>query len=111
MPAHPLSSATISFRLVSVPVKLFSSAESKASISFNWLHKDDNARLKQKYVCSKDDKEVPNEDRIKGYEFAKNQYVTFTTEELKNLEEKSTGSIDIKEFVPFEKVDRIYLDK
>ena len=102
----------MSFGLVSVPVKLFSAGESSAAISFNWLHKKDGARLKQQYVCSKDGEKVENDDRVKGYEFSKGQYVLFTTEELKALEEpRGTGAIDIMEFLPAKEVDRIYVDK
>jgi DNA end-binding protein Ku len=111
MPAHSIGSATISFGLVSVPIKMFSAGESAAAISFNWLHKGDGARLKQQYVCSKDGEKVEKEDMIKGYEFAKGRYVQFTPDELKALEEKGTGSINITEFVDAETVDRIYMDK
>jgi len=112
MSAHSIGSATVSFGLVSVPVKMFSTGESSAAISFNWLHKKDGARLKQQYVCSKDGERVENEDRVKGYEFTKGQYVLFTTEELKALEEpKGTGAIDITEFLPADQVDRIFMDK
>lgn len=112
MPARSTGTATISFGLVSVPVHVYSSAESKASISFNMLHKKCGTRVKQQYVCPKDNNEiVPRDDMVKGYEFAKDQYVTFTPDELKALEEKATGTIDIIEFVPLAKVDREYLDK
>ena len=112
MSAHSIGSATVSFGLVSVPVKLFSAGESSANISFNWLHKKDGARLKQQYVCSKDGEKVEKEDMIKGYEFTKGQYVLFTTEELKTLEEPpGTGAIEITEFLPADQVDRIYTDK
>ncbi|MGH7672253.1 MAG: Ku protein [Gemmatimonadales bacterium] len=112
MSAHSIGSATVSFGLVSVPVRLFSSGESSAAISFNWLHKKDGARLKQQYVCSKDGEKVENDDRVKGYEFTKGQYVLFTTEELKALEEpKGTGAIEIMEFLPADQVDRIYMDR
>ncbi|HUL02332.1 MAG TPA: Ku protein [Gemmatimonadales bacterium] len=112
MSAHSIGSATVSFGLVSVPVRLFSSGESSAAISFNWLHKKDGARLKQQYVCSKDGEKVENEDRVKGYEFTKGQYVLFTADELKALDEpKGTGAIDIHEFLPADQVDRIYMDK
>lgn len=111
MPAHAIGSATISFGLVSVPIKMFSAGESSAAISFNWLHKKDGARLKQQYVCSKDGEKVEKEDMIKGYEFAKGQYVLFTPDELKALEERATGSIDITEFVDADTVDRMYMDK
>lgn len=111
MPAHSIGSATISFGLVSVPIKMFSAGESSAAISFNWLHKKDGARLKQQYVCSKDGEKVEKEDMVKGYEFSKGQYVQFTPEELKALEEKGTNSINIQEFVDAETVDRMYMDK
>ena len=112
MSAHSIGSATVSFGLVSVPVKLFSAGESSANISFNWLHKKDGARLKQQYVCSKDGEKVEKEEMIKGYEFTKGQYVLFTPEELKTLEEpRGTGAIEITEFLPADQVDRIYMDK
>ena len=111
MAAHSIGSATVSFGLVSVPVQLYAAGESKANITFNWLHKKDGARLKQQYVCAKDGEKVERDDMIKGYEFSKGQYVTFTPDELKALEERATGAIDIVEFLPAEKVDRIYLDR
>lgn len=111
MSAHPIGSATLSFGLVSVPVKMFSTGESAAAISFNWLHKKDGARLKQQYVCSKDGDKVEKDEMVKGYEFTKGQYVIFTPEELKALEEKATGAIDVAEFVPAKLVDRLYLEK
>jgi DNA end-binding protein Ku len=112
MSAHSIGSATVSFGLVSVPVKMFSAGESSANISFNWLHKKDGSRLKQQYVCSKDGEKVEKDDMIKGYEFTKGQYVLFTTDELKKLEEpRGTGAIEITEFLPADQVDRIYVDK
>ena len=111
MPAHALGSATISFGLVSVPIKLFSTSESKASVSFNWLHTKCGSRLKQQYWCPKDEETVGKDEMIKGYEFSKGQYVTFAPEELKALDEKATNSIDISTFVPLAAVDRIYLER
>jgi DNA end-binding protein Ku len=111
MPAHSIGSATLSFGLVSVPVKMFSTGESSAAVSFNWLHKKDGARLKQQYVCSKDGEKVEKDEMIKGYEFEKGRYVQFTTDELKTLDEKGTGAIDVQEFVPAKEVDRLYLEK
>ena len=111
MSAHSIGSATVSFGLVSVPVKMFSAGESSANISFNWLHKKDGSRLKQQYVCSKDGEKVERDEMIKGYEFSKGQYVTFTPDELKALEERATGAIDIVEFLPANQVDRIWLDR
>jgi DNA end-binding protein Ku len=111
MPARTIGTATISFGLVSVPVNLYSSSESKTSISFNMLHKKCGSRLKQQYTCPKDNEVVTRDDTVKGYEFAKDQYVVLSTEEVKALEEKATGMIDVVEFVPLAKVDREYVDK
>jgi DNA end-binding protein Ku len=111
MPPRSISTATISFGLVSVPVQLYSASESAATISFNMLHKSCGTRLKQQYICPKDDVVVEKDDIAKGYEFSKGQYVLFTPEEIKALDEKATNSIDIAEFVPLTAVDRIYLEK
>jgi len=111
MSARPISSATLSFGLVSVPVKLYSTSESAVSVSFNWLHKKCGSRLKQQYVCPQDGEKVERDDMIKGYEFSKGQYVMFSPEDLKALEQKATESIDIAEFVPAEQVGRVFMDK
>jgi DNA end-binding protein Ku len=111
MAARSIGSATISFGLVSVPVNLYSSSESSASVSFNMLHTTCGSRLKQQYICSKEGTVVEKDEIGKGYEFSKGQYVLFSGEELKALDEKATNAIDIAEFVPLAAVDRIYLDK
>jgi DNA end-binding protein Ku len=111
MAAHSIGSATVAFGLVSVPVQLYAAGESKAAISFNLLHKKDGARVKQQWVCSKDGEKVERSEMIKGYEFQKGQYVTFTPEELEALEEHGTGAIEIKEFLPAAQVDRIWLER
>jgi DNA end-binding protein Ku len=111
MPPRPIASANISFGLVSVPVSLYSASESAANISFNMLHKKCGTRLKQQYICPKEDVVVEKDDIAKGYEISKGHYVIFTPEEIKALDEKATNSIDIAEFVPLSAVDRIYLDK
>lgn len=111
MPPRPIASANISFGLVSVPVSLYSASESSANVSFNMLHKKCGTRLKQQYICPREDVVVEKDDIAKGYEISKGHYVTFTPEEIKALDEKATNSIDIAEFVPLSAVDRIYLDK
>jgi len=111
MPARAIASGTISFGLVSIPVKLFSASQPQSAISFNLLHKKCGSRLKQQYICSSDGEKVEREDMIKGFEFSKDKYVQFTAEELKAIEEKSTQSIEISEFIPIEKIDPIYYDK
>jgi DNA end-binding protein Ku len=111
MAARPIASITISFGLVSIPVKLFSATEASRAISFNLLHKACGSRLRQQYFCAKEDVPVSREDMVKGYEFTKDQYVVFTPEELKALEEAGTQAADITEFVPIESVDPIFFDK
>ncbi len=111
MAAHSIGSATVSFGLVSVPVQMYAAGESKAAISFNLLHSKDGSRLKQQYICAKDGEKVERSDMVKGYEFQKGQYVIFTPEELKALEERGTGAIEIKEFLPAQQVDRIWLER
>jgi DNA end-binding protein Ku len=92
-------------------VKLFAATQASASVSFNLLHKKCSSRLKQQYICPTDNEIVSRDDMVKGYEFAKDQYVTFTPDELKSLEEKATGSIDIAEFVPLAAIDPVYFDR
>lgn len=111
MTARAIGSATISFGLVSVPVKLYSAADTTASISFNLIHKGCGSRLKTQYVCRKEGVVVERDDMVKGFEFAKDQYVLFSPEELKALEAESDNAIDIAEFVPAEQVDPIYFEK
>jgi DNA end-binding protein Ku len=111
MAARSIGSLTVSFGLVAIPVKLFSATESSKAISFNMLHKADGSRLKQQYLCVKEGVPVERDEIVKGYEFAKDQYVIFTPEELKALEEAGTHTADITEFVPLESVDPVYFDK
>jgi len=106
-----VATGTISFGLVSIPVRLFPATQPSASVSFNLLHAKDGARLKQHYVCSADGEKVEREDMVKGYEFAKDRYVTFTAEELKALDEIASQTIDITEFVPASQVDPVYFDR
>jgi DNA end-binding protein Ku len=111
MAARAIASITVSFGMVSIPVKLYSATQPSAAISFNLLHGTDGSRLKQQYVCAKEGVVVERADMVKGYEFAKDQYVTFTPEELKEMEEKGTQTVEISEFVPAESIDPIYYDK
>jgi len=105
--------ATVSFGLVSVACKIYAATQDGGDdkISFNLLHKGCNSRLEQQYVCKHDRKVVPRDQMDKGYEYAKNQYAVFSAAELKALEEKSTYTIDIEEFIPLEKIDTLYFDK
>lgn len=111
MAARSIASLTLSFGLVSIPVKLYSATETSRAISFNLLHKACGSRLKQQYLCVKEEVPVAREDMVKGYEFSKDQYVIFTPEELKALEEAGTHAAEITEFLPIEAIDPLYFDK
>lgn len=106
-----IADLSLSFGLVSIPVKVYSATEASEAISFNLLHKDCGSRLKQQYKCIKEDVVVERADMVKGYEFAKDQYVIFTPEELKALAEKGTQSVDIVAFIPADSIDPLYYDK
>ena len=108
--ARSIASLTISFGLVAIPVKLYSATVASERISFNLLRQKDGSRVKQQYVAINDGKLVERSDMIKGYEFAKDQFVMFTADELKELEDTTTRSIDIGQFVPLESVDPVYFD-
>jgi DNA end-binding protein Ku len=110
MASRPIGSGTVSFGMVSIPVKLFSAGESASGVSFNLLHDKCHSRLKQQYNCPKDGEVVTRDHMVKGYEFAKDQYVAFTEEELKAFNEDSSRLIEITEFVPASTVDPIYFD-
>jgi len=97
--------------LVAIPVKLYSATEASQHISFNMLHSTCGSRLRQQYFCVKEDVPVGRDEIVKGYEFAKDQYVMFSPEELKALEEVGTHAADITEFVPIAAIDPVYFDK
>jgi DNA end-binding protein Ku len=108
--ARSIASLTISFGLVAIPVKLYSATVSSERISFNLLRQKDGSRVKQQYVAVNDGKLVERSEMVKGYEFAKDQYVMFSAEELKALEDATTHAIDIGQFVPLDSVDPLYFD-
>jgi DNA end-binding protein Ku len=111
MAARSISTATISFGLVTVPVRVYPATRLSAGLSFHMLHAKDKVRLKQQYVCPKDDEVVPRREMVKGYEYAKDKYVVFTNEELKALDEQATHGIEIAEFLPADAVDPVYFEK
>ncbi len=108
--ARAVSSGTISFGLVSIPVKLFTAASSE-QVSFNMLHKKCNGRVKMQYICPTDNEVVERSDTTKGFEYSKGQYVLFSDEELKALEAARDNSIEITEFVPLASVDLVQVEK
>src|SRR5205085_6910301 len=107
--ARPIWSGSISFGLVSVPVKLFS-ATSPKEVRFHMLHDKDGARIQQKRVCSADGHEVPWEHIVKGFEISKGRYVTVTREELEAFNPRATKAIEIEDFVDLEQIDPIYYE-
>jgi DNA end-binding protein Ku len=110
MPPHAIGSGTISFGLVSIPVKLYT-ATSSASPSFNLLHAKCGSRVRQQMFCPACNTVVERGELVRGYEFAKDQYVRVTDEELKALEGEASKVIDIAEFVPLATVDPIYFER
>lgn len=110
MPARSIGTGTLSFGMVSIPIRMYAAGESASAVSFNLLHDKCKSRLKQQYVCPKDNEIVPRDQRVKGYEFQKEQYVTFTDEEIKAMAEETQKAIEITEFVPAAMVDPVYFD-
>jgi len=111
MPARSIGTATISFGLVSIPTKLYTTNETGSDIHFNMLHDADGARLKQQYVCTQCNEVVDRDHTVKGYEHAKGQYVILSGEELKALDAVASQTIALEEFVPASAVDPLFVDK
>jgi DNA end-binding protein Ku len=110
MASRPIGTGNISFGLVSIPVKLFSATRSR-SVSFNLLHAKDLSRIQQKIYCPVDDAIIERSELVRGFEFEKGRYVTFTDEELKKLEARNEHAIEITEFLPLERVDPVYFEE
>src|SRR3954471_9997997 len=129
MAARSIASLSLSFGLVSIPVKLYSATESSSSVRFNMLDKD-GSRLKQQYISEKDQRVVERAEMVKGYEFEKDRFVIFQPEELKALQESPSHTIDIFQaegrkaleeapshtidivaFIPDKAIDPIFYDK
>ena len=107
--ARPIWSGSVSFGLVSVPVKLFS-ATSPKEVRFHMLHDKDGARIQQKRVCSKDGAEVGWEHIVKGFEISKGRYVTVAKEELEAFNPRANKAIEIEDFVDLAQIDPIYYE-
>lgn len=111
MSARAITSATVSFGLVSIPVKLYTASESSGQISFNMVHAECGTRVKQQYYCPTHDRMVDRSEITRGYEFAKSQYVLIDDAEYKALQEVASNAIELTEFVPGTEVDPIYFEK
>ncbi|MDP2271078.1 MAG: Ku protein [Archangium sp.] len=110
MAARAMGTGTISFGLVNIPVKVFSANNTTEKISFNQLHADKKTRLKQQMYDPETGEIVPREKIVKGYEYAKDQYLIVNEEELDALELATSRSMDITEFVPLDSVDPLYFE-
>lgn len=110
MAARATGSGTISFGLVAIPVKLYSTVDTTKAVHFNYLSQD-GSRLKQQYIRASDGKVIEPGEKVQGYEFQKGQYVTFTPEEMKAMDVEATNAIEIAEFIPLNDVERIYIEK
>jgi DNA end-binding protein Ku len=108
--ARAIWSGSISFGMVTIPVKLFGATESK-DISFHLLHATDGARLQQKRWCPVDETEVPWSETVRGYEYAKGQYVTLTEDDFERLPLPSKHTIDLSAFVEEREIDPVFYER
>lgn len=109
MPARAIDTARISFGLVTIPVKIFSTAQPSKEIHFHLVHEGCGSRLKQQYVCPKHGP-VERSDMVKGFEVTKGKVIEFTKDELQAIEAVASDDIALAEFVPISAVDPIYVD-
>lgn len=111
MPPRSIASGTISFGLVAIPIKLYTTTEGTRTVRFNMVHEKCGTRVKYRFYCPTDEEFVERDTLVKGYEFSKGQYVLFSLDELKALEPEPTNAVEITEFVPLEQVDPIFFEK
>src|SRR5947207_12788147 len=110
MALRPLRNATISFGLVSIPVRFYTATKPE-DIHFNLLHESCGTRVNRKWWCPHHEKIVAADELIRGYEVSKNKYVTFTDEEIDALESDDNRALDITEFVDRSEHDPLLFDK
>ena len=111
MAARSIATGTISFGLVAIPIRLYTTSESTQAVRFNMVHEKCGTRVKYRYYCPGCEELIERDELVKGYEFSKNQFVLFSMEELKALEPEPTNAVEIAEFVPLEQVDPIFFEK
>ncbi|MFP4106827.1 MAG: Ku protein [Phycisphaerae bacterium] len=110
MPRRAMFKGVISFADIRVPVKMYAAVESK-EIRFHLLHDQDEVRLRQKMVCEKEDKPVPDEEIIKGLEVDDGKYILLTPEDLEEIQPETNRSIEVEGFTDFDSVDPRYYDR
>lgn len=108
--ARSLWSGSISFGLVTIPVRMFT-GEHEHEVHFHQLNRKNGHRIRYKKVDDTTGKEVASDDIVKGYEVSKGKWVTFDDDELEQLRPESTRTLDIEDFVDLAEVDPIYYDK
>jgi DNA end-binding protein Ku len=111
MAARPTWKGYLKVSLVTIPVKVFPATESAAAISFNQLHGECQTRIQQKRWCPHCDREVPNAELVKGYEFEKGRYVVMSEEDIQKVRVESTRVIDLAQFTDESEIDPIYIDR
>lgn len=110
MALRPLRNATISFGLVSIPVRFYTATKTE-DVHFNLLHKSCGTRVNRKWWCPHHEKIVSSDELIRGHAISKNKYVTFTDEEIEALETDDNRSLEITEFVDLEQIDPVFFEK
>lgn len=111
MPARPTWKGYLKISLVNIPIKVFPATDAAATLSFNQLHGECQTRIQQKRWCPKCEREVPNTDIVKGFEFEKGRYVVVEEEDLQKVRVDSTRVIALEKFTPDTEIDPIYLER
>ena len=111
MAARPTWKGYLKVSLVTIPVKVFPATESAAALSFNQLHAECKTRIQQKRWCPQCEREVPNTELVKGYEYEKGHYVVVTEEDIEKVRVDSSKVIDLSQFTDVTDIDPIYVDK
>src|SRR5436309_13287272 len=111
MPARPTWKGYLKISLVNIPIKVFPATDAGATLSFNQLHAECQTRIQQKRWCPKCEREVPNTDIVKGYEFEKGRYVVMNDEDIEKVRVDSTRVINLEKFTDDAAIDPIYLER
>jgi DNA end-binding protein Ku len=111
MPARPTWKGYLKISLVTIPIKVFPATDAGATLSFNQLHAECQTRIQQKRWCPHCEREVPNTDIVKGYEFEKGRYVVMDEEDIEKVRVDSTRVINLEKFTTDSAIDPIYLER
>jgi DNA end-binding protein Ku len=111
MPARPTWKGYLKISLVNIPVKVFPATDAAATLSFNQLHAECQTRIQQKRWCPNCQREVPNTDIVKGYEFEKGRYVVMAEDDIEKVRVESTRVINLETFTDDTAIDPIYLER